>query len=69
MEQGESRRMRNAIGVDHSLVRVSFELSKDELIILEGARSLFQERSKSSASRTRSRIEENENVFYRSQEA
>ena len=69
MEQGESRRMRNAIGVDHSLVRVSFELNIDEFNILEGARSLFPERSKSSASRTRSRIEENENVLYRSQEA
>ena len=35
VEQGEGWRMRNAIGVDLSLVRVSFGLSKDELIILE----------------------------------
>ena len=61
--------MCNAIGIDHSLVRVSFELSKDEFNILEGARSLFPERSESSTSRTRSRIEENENILYRSQEA
>lgn len=63
VEQSESGGVADLVSVDNSLVFVSFEMGKNHLLPVVRTRSFFPNRVETSASRARSRVEEDKHIF------